>query len=370
MDRDIFYISGFDPRSYKFYHSVFKKNIQRTSNIEQDKISVEKLTYEDVPGFEINYKNFKTKYNFLCWDDIVKKHFHKSFMAVFLAILKLFKNYVFANVHFKLLKHAKIQLIAGGYYVLLFFPVMYFILAFTLYEFKDVVQNQILYILLCLVACYFGSKFIYLLAEKTGVFWLLSIYNFCYNYATQKPQDLSNRIENFANIIVCNLKQNQNSNHETIIIAHSVGGVLAVSLVAHIINLCKSQNINTKNLKLVLLGACIPLASFHKNATQFKKDLAILTNSDITCLNLTSKIDGASFYKVDYIKLAGIRAKSPLFISVRFFKIYSKKTYKKIRYNWYKVHFLYLQATEIKGGYDYFYLVADPNNLESKLRSN
>ncbi|MDL0089937.1 hypothetical protein [Campylobacter gastrosuis] len=367
MDRDVFYIPGFDPRSYKFYYSMFKHNVYKTSGVDNDKISITKLNDQDIPNFEINYKNFCTKYSFFDWSDIVIKHFYKRFFAVFIAFFMFLKNYIFKGIHLKLIKHATTQTITGGYYVLLFFIITYLILAFILCALNGVIQNPILYTFCCLVIAYFGTKFIYFLANKTGVFWLLSIYNFCYDYAVKKPQELDEKITNFANVITANLKENQGKNHETIIIAHSVGGIIAVSLVSRIINLCKAQNISTDNLKLILLGACMPLSSLHTNIITFKKELEILANSNITCLNLTSKIDGASFYKLDYIKLADIKAKSPKFISVRFFKIYTQKTYKKLRYNWYEVHFLYLKATEIRGGYDYFYLVADPKNLESKL---
>ena len=47
-------------------------------------------------------------------------------------------------------------------------------------------------------------------------------------------------------------------------------------------------------------------------------------------------------------------------------EIYDKKRYKNIRYKWYQVHFLYLKATQIRGGYDYFYLTIDPDKLEDK----
>ena len=49
-------------------------------------------------------------------------------------------------------------------------------------------------------------------------------------------------------------------------------------------------------------------------------------------------------------------------------KLYEKDEYKKIRKDWYKAHFLYLMATQIKGQYDYFNFVAGADKLENKNR--
>ena len=152
------------------------------------------------------------------------------------------------------------------------------------------------------------------------------------------------------------------------VVAHSVGTILAISSVAKVIKKCKLEGLNISNLKLVLIGGCVPLTSFQKCGDKFKKELEIVANSDITWLDFSSKIDGACFFMLDYVKKSNIKAKhSPNLISVRFFKIYDKKTYKNIRYKWYKVHFLYLKATQISGGYDYFYMIADPSRLEDKV---
>lgn len=74
---------------------------------------------------------------------------------------------------------------------------------------------------------------------------------------------------------------------------------------------------------------------------------------------------------VDYLKTCGINSQKnqgPKFLSTRFFKLYEKEEYKKIRKNWYKAHFLYLMATQIKGQYDYFNFVAGPDKLENKIK--
>lgn len=367
MNREVFYIAGFDPRSPKYYYSIFKSNIVKTSRIEQNCLNLNKLENAEIPNFIIDYKGCKTKYNFLAWNDIVIEHFCKKFFDVFAALIAFFIGYTISGVTYMVAKYSRTQLIAG-YYPLLFILFSYFMIILVCYILGSIMGITLLWGLVAILIFYLGTKAIFYIGQKAGIFWLLSIYKFCYRYAQQRVNGIDKRNEFFANAIINSIKNNQNNNTEIMVVAHSVGTILAISSVAKVIKKCKLEGLNISNLKLVLIGGCVPLTSFQKCGDKFKKELEIVANSDITWLDFSSKIDGACFFMLDYVKRSNIKAKhSPNLISVRFFKIYDKKTYKNIRYKWYKVHFLYLKATQISGGYDYFYMIADPSRLEDKV---
>ncbi|EEP0919981.1 DUF829 domain-containing protein, partial [Campylobacter jejuni] len=55
MDREVFYIAGYDPKSYRFYYDLFKKNLKDYSyafNIKADLSKIEKN--EQFPFFQIS----------------------------------------------------------------------------------------------------------------------------------------------------------------------------------------------------------------------------------------------------------------------------------------------------------------------------
>ena len=366
MHRELFYIAGFDPRSPKYYYSIFKNNINKTSAIEQDQLNLGKLKKDELFYFDIEYKGCKIRYNFLAWNDIASKHFCKKFLDIFDALFISLVGYIFSGGVCKVAKHSRTQLIAG-YYPILSILSIYFFIGLICYALSNFIESVILWLVISIFILYLGSKAIFYLGSKAGIFWLLSIYRFCYRYAKGEIDGIEARNESFANEIIKSLKNNQNISSEIMVVAHSVGSIIAISSVANVIRKCKALGVDISNLKLVLIGGCTPLASFHNHGDKFKNDLEVVANSGITWLDFSSKIDGACFFMVDYVKLLGRSVKnSPNLISVRFFKIYDKQTYKNIRYKWYEVHFLYLKATQIRGGYDYFYLVADPNKLEDK----
>lgn len=364
MCRDVFYIAGFDPRSPKYYYSIFKNNINKTSRIEQDKLNLSKLESGEVAKFKIDYKNAQINYNFLAWNDIVAEHFCKRFFDVFGALFLFFIGYTISGVTYMVAKHSRTQLIAG-YYPTIFMLLSYFIIGVICYALGYFIGFSWIWGIVCLAIIALGTKVVFNIGEKAGIFWLLSIYRFCYKYARGEISGVDEKNESFANSIIQSIKDGKAD--EIMVVAHSVGTILAISTVSKVIEYCKAQGLSVANLKLVLIGGCVPLTSFQKCGSKFKKELEIVANSDITWIDLSSKIDGACFFMLDYVRLSGVKARrSPELISVRFFKIYNKKTYKDIRYKWYQVHFLYLRATQIGGGYDYFYMVADPLNLEKK----
>ena len=91
--REVFYIAGFDPRSPKYYYSIFKNNINKTSAIEQNELNISKLKKDELFYFNAYYKGIKTKYNVRIWNDIVKEHFCKRFFEVFGALFVALFNY-------------------------------------------------------------------------------------------------------------------------------------------------------------------------------------------------------------------------------------------------------------------------------------
>ncbi|MDY3114291.1 MAG: hypothetical protein SOW25_08230 [Helicobacter sp.] len=363
MNREVFYIAGFDPRSPKYYYSIFKHNATKTSKIDSNSLFVSKLENN---SFDISYKNCNIKYNFLDWSDITKAHFHKTFLSVFYSLVLFLKYYFFSKVHYKIIKHSRTQLIAG-YYPLFFITLSYsLVFGILTILYNCFSWNLYLFLAVFSIAFLISTKIIFSIGNRVGIFWLLSIYIFCCKYAKGDISGMSERNMEFALKIVDSLRKN--SKDEILLVSHSVGTILAISVAALVVKICKEQNISMDKLKLVTLGSCVPLTSLQKCALNFKQDLTILSKTNLIWLDFTSKIDGACFFMFDFVKIADIKAKfKPRYISVGFYRLYTKESYKKIRYKWYQVHFLYLKATEIDAGYDYFYLICDSKKLENKI---
>ncbi|EGJ2103373.1 DUF829 domain-containing protein, partial [Campylobacter jejuni] len=79
MDREVFYIAGYDPKSYRFYYDLFKKNLKDYSHAFNIKVDLSKIEKnEQFPFFQISCEGVQTTYHFLTWNDIVKKNWSEN----------------------------------------------------------------------------------------------------------------------------------------------------------------------------------------------------------------------------------------------------------------------------------------------------
>ncbi|CAM2851817.1 hypothetical protein [Helicobacter burdigaliensis] len=374
MQRDVFYIPGYDPRGRRHYYSLLKENLQKQNKINGLNLEISPLKKSKLPYCEIYQKEAKTHYYFLEWDSIIRAHWARNSLQYLKEFLYFLKVYVFSSLFMKFAKASKTQLIAGLYPVLYFTFMQIFGIFLVLLSLIILADFGSLFlglgVVFGIIFLKFWNDFVIFCGKKLAVFWLSNIYVFCAKFAKGKIKDLNAKESEFAQEIVEILELNhQNKNYEMLIISHSVGTILSIGVVFRVIELAKKRNLNLANLKLVTLGECIPLASFQKDNEAFIGQLRGIIEAKLVWIDITSPIDGACFPLLDFVTIAGIKKdKFPYFKNARFFTLFSKETYKNIRKNRYLAHFLYLYANEILGEYDYFSLIGSKDFLENKFK--
>lgn len=375
--REVFYLSGYDPRGYRYYYSLYKKNANKQNKVNNLNINISKIkkVEEHIHSCEITTsKNTKTTYNFLSWNDIVQENWAEGFFSNFLDTLYFVKMYLLSGIFVRFTKESKEQLIAGLYplfYLMITLSLLFFV-SFKSYELTLKYFHFYISLLIAILIFFLGIKLIEKVANSAAVFWLSRIYAFCAKWSEYKISKVDDRIEYFATHIFERIKGNDNENKEFIVIAHSVGTILAIGIVNSVIKKCIDSNIDYSNFKLLTLGHCIPLVSYQRKSQQHKKVLEELGRTkNFTWLDYTAPIDGACFC-VDPIKSSGINREKdcgPVSMSPRFFKLFKKEDYKKIKKQKYKAHFLYLYSTDISGIYDYFDITAGNKPLEYRIQN-
>lgn len=374
--RDVFYISGYDPRGYRYYYSLYKRNSKKQNKINNLNIQLSKTKKVDENIFSCKItttENTNTNYNFLSWNDIVKENWAEGFLSNLLDTLYFIKMYLLSGIFVRFTKESKEQLIAGLY------PLFYLLitlgaLSFFSYKSYQFTLNYIpSYIAICtsFLIFFLGIKLIDVIANKIAVFWLSRIYAFCARWGENKISKVDDRVEYFAKHIFEKIKETNSSDKEFILCAHSVGTILAIGIANSVIKKCIESNIDYSNFKLLTLGHCIPLVSFQRKSKNHKKVLEELGKTkDFIWLDYTAAIDGACFC-VDPITSSGIKREKdcgPVVMSPRFFKLFKKENYKKIKKEKYKAHFLYLNSTDLLGTYDYFDITAGNKALEYRIQ--
>ncbi|EAH7188037.1 DUF829 domain-containing protein [Campylobacter lari] len=369
--RDVFYIAGYDPRGYRHYYAMFKKNLAEQNTLLNYDYTLSKAQVNIYPFWQIQTPHTSTSYTFLSWNDIVKKNWSEGIKDALSDCYSFFRIYTITGLFLKFGKESPHQLITGYY------PFFYVLLSliFTLFcAFGSLFYLQnfhiVLGILAFILSLVFLPKMLYKLGKKLAVFWIARICSFCANWEKNSQGELELRMDDFARVIFEKLKENANDkNYELILSAHSVGTVLCINVLAKVLRKCEKENISFENLKVLTLGECIPLVSYQKRSFEFRKDLEYLGSKKLIWYDFTSIIDGACFAQVDFIRTSGVKAQfSPKYLSAKFHTLYKNKDYKKIKKDKYKAHFLYLFATQIQGVYNFFEFIIGKNKLEEKIK--
>ncbi|MDI1307913.1 MAG: hypothetical protein PSV17_00585 [Methylotenera sp.] len=368
--RRVYYIGGFDPRGASFYHRLYKdealKQGTKTGNhIEvgpRHKVSSHQHSW--VIKSDYHQHTVNTDYRFLGWDDIVRQHWETNGLRLVALTIKGYARFIDCGALGRIRK-----LYRGPFYSGIYPVAFLFITALLSIIFGGISVILVASVgappvvtamvsLLAMLACFWmGLK----LADRLGVLWLLRTYLFVYFWGESTPDKLNARIKAFADIIVQD--QNNSPCDEVIVIGHSVGSIVAVSVVARALE----QSAEKLNLSLVTLGQCIPLLSLIPSAEAFRHDLKTLAeHPDVAWLDMVARADALCFSQVDPIKASGIdssMARWPKQQIVRPFKMFSPEQYKRLKRNKLRLHFQYLMSSEYQTDYDYFLLTAGSSRL-------
>ncbi|MDE2113680.1 MAG: hypothetical protein KGJ29_02300 [Hyphomicrobiales bacterium] len=147
---------------------------------------------------------------------------------------------------------------------------------------------------------------------------------------------------------------------EIIVVAHSLGALMAVRALGHWRQLAKADGKTRRPLKFVTLGQSLPLYTLQKSDDEFACVLAeIAACADIEWLDVTSGSDPASSCGLN--PLAGLPGEPTLQRqSPDFHNTLSPEHFRKIRARPIDFHFQYLKATDSAEGFDYLRMICAP----------
>ena len=193
-------------------------------------------------------------------------------------------------------------------------------------------------------------------------------YAFSARWRGANPEALETRMDAFGDLIAAALGDDVD---EVLIVGHSSGAHLAVSILADLIRAGKVPA-GGPALGFLSLGQVVPMMSFLPDAYRLRGDLADLSVQDgITWVDVTAPGDGCAFALCDPVAVSGVQtdeSKWPLVISAAFTQSLAPETWKALRWRFFRLHFQYLCAFDRPKDYDYFQITAGPMTLADRFR--
>lgn len=370
--RKVYYVAGFDPRGAAYYHRLYREeSAKQAAHHGGASISVGQRTRLDplVSGWNVHSHwdghGVETTYQFLHWDDLVRRYWQGSLPRLIVAAVGGYAHYIRCGAL------GRLKTTFRGPFFSALYPMAYLVVLMML-AIACGVGIGILLAALGLAAGWacaggiaagaaLGASGI-ALANRMAVFWLLRTYCFVQTWGVREPADVMERVDALAEWI--RIDQQASPSDEVLLVGHSVGSILAVSIAARLTALLSHEQ--RSRITLVTLGQCIPLLSLMPSAKPFHRDLGHLADERaMQWLDMNARADSLCFSQANPLDISGIRVTGrPTAQVVRPFKMFDARTYARMKMNRQRMHFQYLMASALPNEYDYFRMTAGPSRIK------
>ncbi len=199
-------------------------------------------------------------------------------------------------------------------------------------------------------------------------YYLMHDYAFAASDRGANPPELEARMAEFTAQIATAL---QDDVQEVLVVGHSSGASLAVSIVADLLRDGRVRGA-APELSLLTLGQVVPMVSFLPNAHRLRSDLHDLAAQQaVPWVDVTAPGDGCAFALCDPVSVSGQATADkrwPLVFSAAFTQSLTPARWAALRWRFFRLHFQYLCAFDRPRDYDYFQITAGPMTPWRALR--
>jgi hypothetical protein len=217
------------------------------------------------------------------------------------------------------------------------------------------------------------------LALRTRMGWLLRIYIFITRLARGGVPETSALVDQLTNHFFDSVQGLEKlemkgaaaysarmEDQEILIVAHSVGAILAPLLVDRILRDLRFAGVH-QPLYLLTLGQCIPFVALVPEAKSYRDSVAAVgQDSRVRWHDVTGRIDSLCFHATPPLALTD-HQHSPMpsltHSTARFYPMYEPEHWRTFRRDKLRAHFLYLMTGDRPGNFNLYQFMASPKPL-------
>lgn len=370
--RRVFYIPGYDPVPARRYREIYRKEGAEQAALSGFSLSIAPRSGAETYGWhvdaEIEGRKVEAEVEVLVWSDIVRSSMREGVFATYGQLLRTGWTYIGSGAFGRLIQLRKGPVIAALY------PVAMLIGQLLVSIFVAAAVGRVLAAILPSGAGMIAGAtcgFLLLRWFERQDRWLYAHYlmhdfAFTAQRGGETPPELEARMTAFRLTIADAL---QSEADEVLVVGHSSGAHLAISIVADLIRYGAVSEAGPA-LGLLTLGQVVPMASFLPRAWRLRDDLHYLSaRREVTWVDVTAPGDGCAFALCDPVAVSGVAPKAklwPLVISAAFSQTLSPKRWRRLRWRFFRLHYQYIHAFDHPADYDYFRVTAGPLTLGAR----
>lgn len=364
--RKVFYLGGFDPRGVRFYHQLYREQVERYARLSGERVEVSARRSGPASSALWTITNHdagvETDYEFLRWEDLVGKVWIRN--PVLLAWRSI-ATYVAHARHMQFRRMRKLR--PGPVITILYPPLLALLIPLGL----ALAPAS----LLSLVMPFWAAAIIGIgvsavlsgrLLNKLIVPWLLRFMYYNHTVAARGPgEEMDARLDQFAARIAEEL---DGSHYDEVIFAsHSNGTIYAMSVLRRLLELREGGAL-PNHFTALTLGQVVPVIALRKDARWYHADLKALEDGEFRLVDLSAPPDGAAYHDVHPIRLVSERCAARVdLLSPRFHLFYDPENYNSGWSNKYEAHFDYLRVGDRLSPVDYVSLTAGRRTIDEAI---
>ncbi|MFO6463543.1 hypothetical protein ACK8OR_04050 [Jannaschia sp. KMU-145] len=377
--RRVLYIPGFDPFHPRRYRELYRKEGAAQAAISGYELSQAKGDgpYSWDVSARMDGVTVETGIEVLVWSDIVSESMSNSIPATYAQLARTAWTYIGSGALFRLMRLRQGPVIAALY------PVVFLLAQLVGAVLMGALAAWGLTAALSPVLAGFPTT-VAILAGLLGIavgiallrwfkardakvfaYYLMHDYAFSARLRGANPPELEARMAAFGETIAAAAASDVD---EVLVVGHSSGAHLAVSVLADLI---RAGRVPNDRVAFLSLGQVVPMVSFLPDAHRLRADLNLMGGQDlIPWVDVTAPGDGCAFALCDPVAVSGVAPavqRWPLVISAAFTQTLSPERWNALKRRYFRLHFQYLCAFDRPGDYDYFRITAGPMTLDARF---
>lgn len=371
--RHVFYVEGYDPQGAPGYYALFRREYARFLELWRLRGRVGELESEpaahaarwrietEAPNWQVS-----TVYEFLSWDDIIARDMARPMGQRVVRTLLRLANDIATGTTFRIF--------AGSWRFGLFYlyPVLGLALWFALalvagwiaarISTEWLAAHWIVAAVVGLAVAYVGYRALRPWARRYFFIQLAEMWLLFHDHRYGRRQDFEQRIDHFARRLIAAAHDGAD---EIVVVGHSGGGVTAPLVMARALALDPDLCSRGPRLVLLTLGSVLPAVAMHPRADALRETLKRLSrNADLLWMDCQARADPINFFDFDPIVDVGIEAgparRNPVLLLIRFRDNLAAETYERFRLNFFRIHFQFIMANDLRAPFDYFFYLCGP----------
>jgi pimeloyl-ACP methyl ester carboxylesterase len=381
QNRHVIYVQGYDPRGLAQYYRMFRTELRKYEDLYGLKATIGRarnVSEDEVASWTIETKaddwQTTTTYDFLRFEKFIRRDLGLPIWLIVSYASWIYLRLLFQGTIFRFMRaNWRFLVFITWPHILLWLYIACLAGAALLFRggldelgvgtpYDGLISGGLFFVLLWTVLK-FTEKRTYLLYLMCDTIWT-------WEFSHGRRPEWDQQIDRFAQYL-CEVARTSQA-QEIILVGHSSGSFLGTEILARALNLDPALGKRGPRVALLTLGGNYPIVGFQRAATDFRNHLRELAiEPSVDWIECQARKDVMNFFDLDPIASHGIDVgsarRNPTIVPLRFRKIIRPENYNRFRWQFFRVHFQFVMASEVPHAHDFFMIVCGPVPLRERI---